>query len=285
MRVGLGDMQKAQSDPSGTYYTAVSDAAAGKPPSRQQTEELVVATAVLAGAAPEVLAAIVAVAALVEGLAWLGDTLGIGSQFCDHPPIDENDVRWLHFENWQVGWPNGVTSGPFANPNPGSFEAFVLPILKRNWELAVNCRAFVDYRAILDAASVAWNASHAGPTDTIDSSAFQLPDNVTSPATESYKWPMAPRVVSASWPPVVAFYQDHSISINRGAMTTQPHLPPIRIGEPTPTSTAAKVATGAAVIGGGAVAATLIYSWVTGKAVSAVLEGLWKGVKKAAHAK
>lgn len=294
---------KAQSDPWGSLYDGIEGFTQGKPPSREDVETAVVAVAVIGGAAPEVVAAIIAVAALVEGLAWIATKLGFGFSHCDNPPSDPSDPQWIHFVDNRAGYGNPIPSGVWSNPQPGSFEAWALPVLIVNWELAANCRPFLDYRELLSRLADAWNASHGvGNATTSNTHDYQLP--FPGPAVNPFPappWPTGGKIVTGipvNLPPwqksvELLFDQSHSLvvtadhdfTINRGNFVYHVGLPPPKPPSPKPqaTSTGSNVATGVAAVGGAALVTTLVVAWATGRTVDAVLSRFWSAVKKAAR--
>jgi hypothetical protein len=293
---------KAQSDPWSVLYDDIASFTSGNVPSREDVEATVVAVAVLAEAAPAVVAALILVIALIDAYAWLASKLG-AEDYCQHPPIDTNDVRWLHFgDDSAVSWPEGtISSGPWSNFKPGSFEAWAFPVLALNWEYRLNCRAFIDYRELLSRLVDAWNKTHLvrGDEAAVNTAVYQLPVVQAPggpPVIYRAQWPMTVKIVSGA-PPSLPPWQhvsgtfgdftfistdDHTIVVNRGPASPHLHLPP---GPLQGASTGTKVAAGAAAVGGAAVVGTLVYAWATGKTIDAVLSRFWGAVKRAAHAK
>lgn len=302
------DATRAQSDPWGVLYDDIANVAHGGVPSRQDIEATIVACAVIAAAAPEVVAALVTIAALVEGLAWLASKLG-SANYCDNPPSGPDDPRWGHFEYF---WPNGIPNGPWSNPLPGSFEAWALPVMKMNFEYLYSCRACLDYRELLPHLVTAWNGTHSpnGSEITVSTLGYNLPNVTDVNGNPLSKWPMVEKFVVSDTQPAVESWQtvtavpgmpgywdvhsnDSDITINRGSFLEQPQPPacnpltqpfcgqPIVVTPGKTSSTAAKVATGAAVAGGGVVLAAFAVSWVKGRSLGWVFEKGWQKVKGA----
>lgn len=245
---------------------AVGKVAAGQGISRDDAIAVIaVAAAAVPGAGWAAGAAVIVSYELAEAFAkaFFGPAAhGVDMCSSDQPgPSGPNDPNWIHV----IAHPgyveltsqaNGTqTVGKTTDFSAGSFEAFAVPALLLNYEMWINCRNNVDPWKLLDALIAKWNSSHDAGAPSKTYAANQ---------GNSY---LAYYMRAADG----STYPTFSVAVG-GAV----HAPP-----PSTTSTGTKVATGAAVVGGTALAATLVYSYFTGKAVTTVLDKLWEGAKKA----
>lgn len=161
-----------------------------------------------------------------------------------------------------------------------AFYELYLTLWKKNAEYALNGFPAASEAALLDILQRSWNQKYdASKTITIqpkggDGSAQCFGGTLIDLIVGGYVGGtrMVPFTINMGGVPTNALLNIRNIRLVFG-------------GGSSSTSTGTKVATGAAAIGGAAALSVLAYSWIKGRAVGAVLEQLWKGVKKAAHVK
>ena len=127
------------------------------------------------------------VGAALELLFALAPQAGAGPGVCatDPPPVADKAhptpselAGWSHYTSWESA------NGPYARGAAGTFEAYALPVLAWNWELASNCFAnlYVPSPVLLASLIGAWNATHhATGTRTISRSGLNPVGFASSP--------------------------------------------------------------------------------------------------------
>lgn len=136
---------------------------------------------------------------------------GPGDCVSDPPSDPSNLSAWPHYMSWQTRF------GPYAPPAPGSFEAFAYPLIVRNAELQDNCfpSLMVPWNVLLAGLVASWNATHAGPAQTVTRTGLTRFGGDSDPLATAMSYATmsapAPGQFAGSGPDTV------SVSINRGA--------------------------------------------------------------------
>lgn len=189
---------------------------------------------------------------------------GPGDCASDPPSDPSNLSAWAHYTSWQSRF------GSYAAPAPGSFEAFAYPLIVRNAELQDNCftSLMVPWNVLLAGLVASWNATHAGPAQTVTRTGLTRFGGDSDPLATAMSYATMgtplPGQFAASGPDTV------SVSINRGAQhpkflpglltvvraSAASSAPAVRAAAPTSASSSSSATTVLAV--GGLAAAALV---------------------------
>jgi len=231
-------------------------------------------------------------------------SIGLSQGDCDSPPCATSG-------NWSaaallLGASQSHGLPPMA---VGSFASFVVPALAYYLAQADNCKASFPPSVVVDAAVNIWNATHAGPTvelyvpplsptltglDIIPhwQNATGCQPNGICDTDPNVAYAFAPlsstywkRLDAAPPPPPYAgfvggFDPARVVSVNSGppisaSKAITMHLGPNGLAT-TSSSTATKVLVGTAVVAGGTVAGAAVFAWMKHRALTSVLDEMWK---------
>jgi hypothetical protein len=244
---------------------------------------------------------------------WIAVSTG-GSQSVQ-PPYGPNDPNWRSVPHPDVvdmsvdpafwTWGNVGVDGNIgshlayayageAASSQGSFEEFFYIAMIHNAELQWNCQpSAVDPQVLLRAAQALWNEVHSA------SSSYTItPHAEPDSFNQSYNWHDPDMLIS--WiaagslsPPGTPSLPPLTINsgplINSGGVITGGGRgihswggdggTPLHIVSPQPTSTTMKVVKTAAIVGGGALAASVIYAFVKKQTIGHVWGKAWEKTK------
>lgn len=174
--------------------------------------------------------------------------------------------------NWQAwNWTQGGKHGDPLHVPPKSFDAFAGPVLAKNFEDQLNCRASVSVQGLMQGLVTTWNATHDGPIVVRPPGDFAT-NPVDRALTASEGWTGPPPAIMTG-------------PLNMGALTTgifakssttQKNPGNLQTTAPVSNasmSTGAKVAIGTVAVVGTAVGASAIVAYLRKQTIGAV----WKG--------
>lgn len=157
--------------------------------------------------------------ALDELYNWIPHAAAGPGDCVSDPPSDPSNLSaWPHYISWATRF------GSFTAPAPASFEAFAYPLIQRNAELQDNCfpSLAVPWNALLASLVASWNATHAGPAQTVTRAGLTKFGGASDPLAVAMAYattpPPAPGQFAGVGPDEV------SISVNRGAQQAK-YLP------------------------------------------------------------
>lgn len=292
----------AQVDVSGGTRAGILKAASGNQPSESEIGSAFATAAVIAaaagGASLAAVAPILAPMALVVfgGGPLLGQAvdklLGIANNNATPRACSEEDptqygqkpgdAGWRTYGSYYGGWQ------PFTN---GSFETWVRRIVMRSTELVANCKSIPGAANIgqFSAALVkTWN-DHAAPGTPLRTIPWYLDTESRDPTAEGDPVQQLIRNIFSTYAPDgrASGLQPHPWSIQVADIPAHAIVIPIHFGggggrtatsatATATSSTASKVLLGTAIVGGGTLAGAAIYAWMKHRALSSVLDQMWK---------